>query len=363
VSITAFGAVTSVGYDAVTTCASIRAGLVRPSSLDTFEVLDVAAQAPVGLTAHPVGELTRGFSGVGRWLQMAALALEDLANTAALAAATDTRFWSSTLCCVVLPFPDPDRFDPTGASGSEAALRVSFVRPLLQRCGAFFAPASVALLLQGRIGALAATRMAAERIAAGRAERVLVLAVDSLVDEPSLLWLAQWSRLKDDANPVGLVPGEGAVAFVLEAAPVAARRGLSSAALVRAVAMTRDPNPFVLGEPNLGQGLAEAVQHVLVEAGVRLPFRSEVISDMNGESWRGEEYGHARVRVPSGEWDGDQLTLPATSVGDVGATMTALQFAVGSHSLKRRLRTGGDALIVASDEYGHAGAAILSREQ
>ena len=108
--ITALGAVTSVGLDAVTTCASIRAGISRPQTLLEHPVLDREAHASVGVTGHPVSLVTRGFTGVGRWLQLAALALEDLCESGALPGPEAASLWSSTLCTVVAPVLDAERF-------------------------------------------------------------------------------------------------------------------------------------------------------------------------------------------------------------------------------------------------------------
>jgi 3-oxoacyl-[acyl-carrier-protein] synthase-1 len=362
ISVTAVGAVTSVGYDAATACSSIRAGITRPSLIEEFEVLDMAEQEPIGLTGHPLGEATRGFSGVGRWLQMAAMALRDLASSGSIPETADQVFWSSTICYVVLPFLDPRRFDPTGTHGTEEALRASFVKPLLRRCEPWFAPAETILLPRGRIGSLHAILMAARQLSEGRVRRGLVLAVDSLLDEPALLWLAQSRRLKEDDNPVGLSPGEAAVAFLVEQSDAARRRGALPIANVAAVATAREPNVFMAGERSLGEGIADVVQRALAEADVAMPYRSDVLTDLNGESWRSTEYGNARTRVPSRLWQGHRIAMPASSVGDVGAAMTALELLVACHSLERGYAAGRDVLLMSSDEYGDVGAAVLREE-
>jgi len=362
ISVTALGAATSVGYDASTACASIRAGLTRPSLLDEFQVLDMEEQEPIGLTAHTLGEATRGFSGVGRWLQMAALALRDLSASGSIRDAGDTDFWSGTICYVVLPILDSARFDPTGAFGTEAALMASFVKPLKRRCARYFAPFRTVLLPRGRIGALDAMQMAAAHISERRILRALVLAVDSFVDDDALRWLAQWRRLKEDANPVGLVPGEAAIAFVLESRDAVSERTAPPIARVAAIATAREPSPFLLGERSVGQAGAEVVMRVLEQANIPVPYRSDVLTDLNGESWRSAEYGNARLRIPSDVWQGDRLLMPASSVGDVGAAMTALEILVACNAVERRYAAGQQVMVISSDEYGSVVAAILERE-
>lgn len=361
-SVTALGAVTSVGYDATTAAASIRAGLTRPSVLDEFEVLDVAAQEPVGLTAHPLGEATHGFSGIGRWLQMASMALRDLCAGGAIPGAADAAFWASTLCYVVVPVLDPRRFDPTGPSGSEEALANSFIAPLAARCSRFFAPANTALLPHGRVGVIDALQMAARHIDEARIARAVVLAVDSLVDETALLWLAELNRLKEDDNPAGLVPGEAAVAFLVEGTNAARDRGARCVARIAAAASARDPQPFMARERSTGQALTEVIQRALAQSGLSVPYCADVVTDLNGETWRSAEYGQVRVKIPATVWDGDRLIMPASSVGDVGAAMTALEVLVAVHSLERGYAAAPHVMLISTDEYGGVGAAVLTQE-
>ncbi|MCX4242250.1 hypothetical protein [Paraliomyxa miuraensis] len=359
VVITGMGAVSSVGLDAATTCASIRAGLSRPETLVELEVLDREEQAPVGVTGHPASAVTFGFGGVGRWLQLATLALEDLCRSAGLPGGTDTRFWSSTLCYVVVPVLDVARFIMEPSCGSDAAVEGAFVRPLLARVKRALVPGRTNLLGRGRTGVLEALRLADEHFRRVHCERVLVLAVDSLTDASTLSWLAEHGRLKHDENPIGLIPGEGAVALLLEAPRVAVSRGATVVGRVGAVAIEREPNARFIGERSQGEALARAVTSVLSSDGGALPYRAPTLTDLNGEEWRAREYGHARVRVSRQLWDGDGADLPATSVGDLGAAMTALEVLIACRSLQRGYAVGDRVLFTSSDEYGNVGASTI----
>lgn len=357
--ITAMGAVSSVGLDAATTCASIRAGLSRPETLVELEVLDREEQAPVGVTGHPVSVLTFGFGGVGRWLQLAASALEDLCQSAGLPGAGDVRFWSSTLCYVVVPVLDVPRFIMEPSCQSDASVEASFVRPLLARVKERFAPGRTVLLSHGRTGVLEAIRLAEEHFRQAHFERVAVLAVDSLTDAVSLAWLAEQERLKHDENPVGLMPGEGAVAFMLEMPRVAVSRHAPIVGRLGAVAIDREPRALFIGERSQGEALARVVHSVLIGDGGTLPYRAATLTDLNGEEWKSQELGYARVRVSRQVWDGDAVELPASSVGDLGAAMTALQIVLACRSLMRGYAVGDRMLFTSSDEYGNIGAGMV----
>ena len=86
------------------------------------------------------------------------------------------------------------------------------------------------------------------------------------------------------------------------------------------------------------------------------------ITDLNGEQWRANEHGHARVRVSRSLWGEGPVELPAMCVGDIGGAMTALQIILACRSLCRGYATSDHVLITASDEYGHAGAAMIRKE-
>ncbi len=362
-TITALGAATSVGLDAVTACASIRAGLARPDELEEAEVLDREEQAPIAATGHPVSILTRGFSGVGRWLQMAAVALEDLCKSAELPGPDNAPFWSTTLCYVVGPVLDVPRFIMQSSCASDQAVEASFLHPLRGRVSSFFAPGRTVLLSRGRAGVLEAIRLAAEHFRANRFERVVVLAVDSLTDAPGLSWLAENNRIKQDENPVGLVPGEGALAFMLEVPRVATTRGGAHLGTVASCVTGKEPRARFIGERSIGEQLAVVVDKALVQAGIPLPYTAETSTDLNGETWRSEEYGHAQVRVSRQRWASNTVGLLAPSVGDIGTGMAALQVVMASRALTRGYAGSDHILFTSSDDYGNVGAVVIHKGQ
>ncbi|MGB3292229.1 MAG: hypothetical protein WBB01_04435, partial [Phormidesmis sp.] len=137
-------------------------------------------------------------------------------------------------------------------------------------------------------------------------------------------------------------------------------RGVASLGRVAAVASERGPAPLEEHDERVGEALAGVVRNVLTTSGIALPYTGEAVTDLNGEAWRAQQYGHAQVRVPRAVWDSDAVELPAASVGDPGASMAALQVVLASRSLHRGYARGPHLLLTASDEYGHVGAAIVS---
>lgn len=170
--------------------------------LEGHESMDYLDYAPTPTTGHAAPDLAGGFSTIGRWLQLAAVAIEDLCVSAALPRPQDDpRFWHATVAYLVVPELALDRFRSEPYC-TEDGLPGNFRDPLLMRVGHCFAPARLGLVPKGRHGVLEVLRSVSWR-AAG-VERFIVVATDSLVDVSSLRWLDESGRLKSDLNPVGL---------------------------------------------------------------------------------------------------------------------------------------------------------------
>ncbi|MFV8749016.1 hypothetical protein ACNOYE_00535 [Nannocystaceae bacterium ST9] len=334
--ITAVGAVTSVGLDAVTTCASIRAGLSRPSVIEEFQVLDIEEFATTGVMGYPIEMLARGFSGVGRWAQLAVAAVEDLCRSRGLPDATDDDYWRNTRWILVVPEIDVTRF-PFGPGCNPNQLESTLLATLRERLAKVCVIHGVEVLDSGRRGFFEAISRAQCEIDAG-CRRFVVVAMDSLVDAASLAWLNDDGRLKQDGNPVGLMPGEASVALMVE-----------QAAIAEATALGR-LGPSVVEEGGV-DGLRDAIHRILEELDEHSAL--VVIVDQNGEPWMSEGYGRVCVGLP---WSGSapEWSSVVPSVGDVGAAAPALQAIVACARLGRTECGGG--MITFLDFDGACGA-------
>lgn len=355
--ITALGAVTSVGLDVATTCASIRAGVSRPAELEGHESMAYLDYELAPTLGHPVPELARGFSGVGRWLQLAAAAIEDLCESGGLPPADDRAFWQSTVAYLVLPRIEALRF-MTAPHCREDGLAQSFRDPLLSRTSSRFAPARIGIVARDRSGffeLLSSITWHGQGI-----ERIIMIATDSLVDALSLQWLDEGGRLKNDMNPVGLSPAEASVAVMLEEPRTASTRGAQGLAVLHAVATDTDPERSAGKGPG-GVGLARAAQTVLERSSLSSHGAAAFVSDLNGEVWRARELAAAQLRVGHERWSSDRMVLPVVSTGDPGAALPALQIAVAARSLQRGYAGGSSVLVTSSEPRGRVGAAVVGR--
>lgn len=359
VFISALGAISSVGRDVKTLCAAIRAGITRPNPLDGYRVLDIMEYDEIPVTGHPVTGITDGFSDIGRWFQLSIRAIDDLCRNNSVPSVDDSGFWSKTMLFVVIPFLD-ERFYPD-PNCTEEMIEEALLKPLIGQIAHLAKPEQAQVLPRGRVGVLEIISKVGDILEGGFFERVIILATDSLTDVTALKWLDEHNRIKSDLQPNGLIPGEAAVAIMIETGQTIASREGRPIARLLSVATADEPKSMLWGERSQGEALAQVIETALLNSALPERYSAPVIVDLNGEDWRAEEFGFAQLRVEPSLWDGYNLNLPAMSIGDVGAAFSALQVAVACRSLTRRYGGGESMLMSCSDEHGLVGAAIIGR--
>jgi 3-oxoacyl-[acyl-carrier-protein] synthase-1 len=362
VVVTSLGMVSSVGRDVVTACAAMRAGIVRAQPLTYFQALDETSQEMEPITGHPVRALTEGFTIIGRWLGLARGCVSDLLRQGALPDASDVAFWRSTGVLAVTPYHDDDRFGGEAsddAPPSTEPVRLAYLQPLLEGLGLPIDERNAEVLCLGAAGAVHAIHQASRWMADRGLERLLVIAVDSYCDPLTLEWLLQYRRLKTPEHPQGLMPGEAGACFLLESAASARRRQPPMQLAIVSAAVRMEKDHFFTRKPNLGVALAEALEEVLAGAALKAPFAGSLVSDLNGENWRANEWGYARLRLGQKLAEGLHLVLPATSVGDTGAASGAVGLCVAARALVRGYARAEHVVTVSSSERGQVGAVCL----
>lgn len=347
-SIRHLGMISSVGFGVVPSCAAIRAGITRPRELSAFPVLDAESQGQVPATGRPIQGYTEGFSHLGLWLRLARASVMDLLRQKGAPNASDTRYWRKTGLVAVMPSLDKGRF----TSGSLDAMPRTFVQRLVASLKLPLHQESSEALPMGHAGVIAAVKQAPRRMATAGLDRLLVVAVDSYVDETALRWLANARRLKAGDNPCGLIPGEAGACFLLEAD----EQGVA----VESAALGFEERHLFQKEPTIGLGLSKVLQEVL-GTNAPEPFRGDVLSDLNGEDWRARELGYVRLRLRERLGDENRFVLPCESLGDVGAASGAVGVCVAVRSLLRGYSRTEQVLILSSSEHGHVGAMALRR--
>jgi 3-oxoacyl-[acyl-carrier-protein] synthase-1 len=354
--VTALGMMTSVGWDALTACAAIRAGVSRPKPVDDWSLDSIATTLEVFPTGHPVAGYTDGFVMLGRWSRLFDGALQSLWTTSQTPGPEDAGFWKRTALVVVLPRLTDVRFGTEEEDGEGlAAFADHAARTFLRRVGV----QSCNVVASGRVGLVPALRFAREQLRERSADRVIVAAVDSYLDPMTLDWLAASRRLKHEEQPAGLSPGEAGACLLIESEGAARERSASAVLHICGMAEGADPSIYD-DDPNLGLGLASAVRQSLDEARIDHAFSGDLISDLNGETWRATAYGIARSRLTSQLSDGVREIFPAQSIGDVGAATSAVALCVAGRSFARGYAMSQQTLVLNSTECGQSVALLVS---
>ncbi|WP_437995565.1 hypothetical protein WMF26_30410 [Sorangium sp. So ce185] len=359
-AITGMGMVTSVGMDAPTACASIRAGVAIPRPIPYFQVLNAATQENEPLMGHAIRGFAEGFVFVGAWIRLALGALSDLARQGALPGASARSFWASTGLIAVTPHLGSDRYaDDCSVRKDAAGIREAYLERVEEALGLPLSAKHVEVLGLGHAGTAAAVAVARGWLQAGL-ERVIVLAVDSYLDPFTLEWLADHRRLKIDDNPCGLIPGQAGACVLLETGVSSGRRGAAACAVIEAVSTGAPAHQGAeQDQRGDGAGLARAMGDVLGDASAETPFRGDIVLDVNGETWRAAAWGNALARFAQRVASGTRIVLPCNSLGEVGAASGAVGVCVAARALARGYGSGDRAIVASCSEWGQAGALRL----
>ncbi|ATB45390.1 hypothetical protein [Corallococcus macrosporus] len=367
--ISGLGMVSSLGFDVVTNCAAQRAGLTWRHPLTQAVAYDEAElEAPV--SGAPIEGFTNGFIQSGTWVRMAVTALEDLVDYGQLPGREDARFWQTTGVAWVLPpllferffWPEPEV--PALLETYCADLLARLTQLPLQMIPGGFIPG-------GPHGVATAVQRAEALFTRGRMERVLILGTDSWLDRPSINLLVREGRLKTSERPVGLCPSESAACVLVERASLAEQRGARAESRILAAAVQDAPEaPSAEAEeapvlsrsqwaPTWGRQLASSIQRTLEAAGVREPFRGDILVDLNGEEWRARVWGHAQQLLQEQvDFSGSRLVIPAIAFGDVGAASGVVSLCVATRSYVRGYALASRTLICSVSDDGGTGAVL-----
>jgi 3-oxoacyl-[acyl-carrier-protein] synthase-1 len=343
VAITGIGATTPVGVDAAQTCASLRAGLsrlsVHPSYFPIFA--DPIREPPERITCGLAAGDPDTLLLAERLVELGVSAMRDLVLSARL-----TRVEAQAADFMVC-LSGPDR---GGLPDADARQVVS---ELPRRLGLSLERQPI-LTLEARTGTHNAIAETIRRLQARQVKRCFVLAVDSLVCEPTLRWLDERDRLRSARNIDGFLPGEAAACLLLERSADADLRGAKALAHVTGVGFGREAHPRT-GEANsTAQGLCEAIGSALGTDRAPGPW---VVCDLNGESYAAYEWGLARTRLP--ELSDPKVSHVADCVGDVGSAAAALGIVVAARALSRGYAPARRVLVWSSSDGEQRAACAL----
>jgi 3-oxoacyl-[acyl-carrier-protein] synthase-1 len=357
--------VTNLGRDVRTACAAARAGISRLTPVAGFTTFDPdVLEAPV--IAAPIAGLTDGFAATGGFVRLAYAALEDLIHYGSLPGKGDGGFWRRTGLVWCLPEIIFERFMWPEEEVVEI-LRIACADRLSDVSGVPLAVFAGGQLPEGHIGAAEALSRIEQLADEAGADRVLLLATDSYLDELALRLLLNEGRVKSAESPTGLVPGEAGAAILLE------ENGRSSSAcgaqchIMAAAAL--DPSQPLDEEdvpaarralaPSVGMNLAIVIGSVL-EQGKCESFAGTVFLDLNGEEWKAVAWGVALTQL-DGRVNLEHTTIefPCVSFGEIGAASAVAALCLSARAFVKGYSDGDHALVLSIGDRGQVSAILV----
>lgn len=340
IRVVALGARTPGGLTAASAAAAFRAGVKRVAE-HPFMVDDNGDRVVGAIDAL----LDPALQGPDRLIELASTALLEVVENLALNQRNSLR----VACLVGVPELRP------GFSESDAT-NVLSVLQRLDLPGLSFP--GVEQFGRGHAAALAGIVEACRRIERGETELCIVGGVDSYLHYQTLDWLQEHRQLATADTRSAFHPGEGAGFVALASDNVRRRYGWESLAAIDGAAVAQESRLIKSDEDCFGEGLTAAVTGATATRRANGPI-AEVYCDVNGERYRGEEWGFVLLRRGQLFRDGTDYRCPPMVWGDLGAASGALNVTLTAASWQRGWAKGDSALIWGSSEHGLRAAAVF----
>lgn len=341
VHIVATGARTPLGLDAAASAAAYRAG-INAMGEHPFMIDQVGDPMLGALDA----QLDPGLMGPERLLALAESALREACMPLSAKLTLHLRL------PLYLALPE---FRPGFTEQDAKVVRSG----LLRHEGLPITITEVNLFTQGHAAGLAALAAATENIQQGAFEACLVGGVESYFQPDTMEWLDENRQLAGAVSRSGFVPGEGA-GFCLLMTDLATRRlGLDVLAHVFVIATGKETKLIKTSDICLGEGLTSVVRRAIGSQSSSSGRINAVICDINGERYRGEEWGFVCLRLSQYFDDPTAYWSPADCWGDMGAASVPLFAILACQAAARGYAKGPRTMLWASSEKGLRGAGVI----
>lgn len=345
ISIISTGARTPVGLASAPAAAAVRAGICRIRE-HPFMIDQTGNRMPSALD----GRLDAGVGLVERLLTFANAALHE---SGAPLSRHGQAFEKSVPIYLGLPEPRPGFSQADGMT-----IKAGIVPP----DGLPFVGSEMYAFTDGHAAGFSALAAAVAALQHGRHELCLVGGVDSYCHPDTMEWLDKNRQLVGTVARSAFVPGEGAGFCLLATERARTRHGWNSLGRVIAVATGLEEKRIKSSEVCLGEGLSDTLRRTLGALSPMNQRIDDIFCDINGERYRGEEWGFTCLRMQQYIKDPTAYHAPTDCWGDVGAASGPLFIMLACQSAARGYAKGPQALLWASSEAGLRGAAVLEFE-
>lgn len=212
---------------------------------------------------------------------------------------------------------------------------------------------------QGHAAGLAAIAHAAEQIKLGVLDACLAGGVDSYFHPDTMEWLDANLQLAGSVSRSSFVPGEGGGFCLLLSDTASNRLGIEPLARVRAIANGKESKLIKTDEMCFGEGLSTVVSQALGCFNLPEERINNIYCDINGERYRGEEWGFVCLRLSNNFDDPVDYISPADTWGDMGAASAPLFLILACNASARGYSKGPRTMIWTSSEHGLRAAAVI----
>lgn len=210
----------------------------------------------------------------------------------------------------------------------------------------------------GRAGILPALEQARALIHADQFPYCIVAGVDSYLMAGTLADYEKQNRLLTEENSDGFIPGEAAAAVLV--GPVSEKAdGLGLACI--GMGQGTEKATLDSGQPLRADGLVQAINAALKEAGCSLGDVDFRITDVNGEQYYFKEATLALARVLRKRKEEFDIWHPVECVGEIGAAMGPLILGYALYAARKNYLPGPIILAHFSNDNGERAAFILKQ--
>lgn len=216
--------------------------------------------------------------------------------------------------------------------------------------------------MSGNSAALSLIDMAKQEMAQGLYEACLIGGVESYFHPDTMAWLDTNKQLLGSVSRAGFVPAEGA-GFCLIMTPAAAQQAeLQPIAMIHSTATAWESKLIKTQDMNFGEALIESVSSTVTALDPNRDRINAIYCDINGERYRGEEWGFTCLKLaqyfddPTGYWS------PADCWGDMGAASGALFLGLATQAALRGYASGKRSLLWTSSESGLRATMLLEAD-
>lgn len=347
VYVTAIGMITSLGFDAASTAAAVRAGSNGYSESDyynrDFQPMKVANIQDDALP--PLHDDISQAAGMNartrRMLRLSASALNGVLEGCSLGAP------------IPLLLAGPETLP-----GSPAAIPDNFVDYLTMQTGVAFYRPHCRLLSTGRAGGLQTLALAFRYFEETGKDIVLIGGVDSYRDVRLLTRLDQENRILAAGRQGGFAPGEAAGFLLLATEQGLKQRGHAPFARLHQPGLGNESGHLYSDNVCRGDGLSQAFAGALRQ-GDGTPVQT-VYSSMNGEHLWAKEFGVAMTRHRQAFSEMFRHEHPADCLGDIGAAHGPIMIGLAAIGLRNGYIPGPALIYSASDTAPRAAACVQS---